>query len=301
MGLGDSCMDISVNLNKVLRFLIKKKLGPSSVFIHNPSQATLGKFIVVLNIQYNNKKLKASASAENKYLAFVKAMSEMGEEIICEDMNYATRAGIAGGFIKNEVITRAKSELIEHDAFLYHYRNKIPFNFIDVRESKHKTLKIYALYSFEKIFHTILVTDDDSINNNESCIMFATSTHTDHKIAVEKAITEYTQIYLNHYLWADHCHKLCKGEIKPEKKTDLHHIASRDKRNKIIFKNLCINSTNVKYSRFETNVNWIITKTESPIKLVHFFRLQNQKLLKMEFGIPEKGYEAPPQLLHPFW
>lgn len=295
-------MDLSSALEKTVNFLMKYPVSDIRIYIHSPSEDTLNNYITVANLTFNGNRISASGSARSRLSSNIKAIAEIGEIIICKTRGYSTRAGIAGGFIKNEAINRAKSELLEHDAFLYHYRNKVPFTLKRKIKNHLTEILIYQLLTKSSKHTTILATDPKSISDKSSCIMFSTATHENEDFAIEKAISQYCQIYLNHSKWPTQCQDMSTGKTKPRNITDIHHISSRDHRNKEIFKVLCPLDGSTNYSPYiKDKLNWIASKEESPMLFFKYYKLMESNLIPMNHGTPEKEYDNLKPLYHPFW
>lgn len=292
-------MDVSKSVEKTVHFLLKKKPTKISVFTHPPSNENLNRFVVVINLTIENIKLKSSATSSSHAFAAVKAISEIGEDILRTEKKLGSRSGISGGFIKSEIINRAKSELIEHDAFFFHYHNKIPFTYHNSRILNEQTLHTFILSSKSKMYKTILVINEESLEDN-NCLIFATSAHSNLEIAIEKAICEFSQKLLNHLLWPEDCAKL-ENELIFHNKSDLHHKACRSPINKEIFKKLCCKENiSPLIDRGDTST-WEIEKLSSPLEFFNFYKITSMQLIPIYFGIPEEDQDENALNFHPYW
>ncbi len=84
-------------------------------------------FSVLVIADVNGKPAQGYSRNDRLNIAFTKALCEFGEVIVARQLSLANRNGLAGGVFKRTAISRAKSELLERDAFLYHYAIRIPF------------------------------------------------------------------------------------------------------------------------------------------------------------------------------
>ena len=303
MVLGNPHVDLSKYLEETTRFLLKSTALNIFIYIHRPNSQTKNRWIVVINLYFPNKTVKASGTDKNIVLAYIKGLSEIGEEILCNKHNLECRSGIAGGLQSKNALIRAQAELIERDSFFEHYRNMIPF-LSKQKVSFCDSSNIYAfeMLAKEKNFKSYIVTDEDSIQGTSECLLFGTSSHPDKDVAIEKAYNEYVAISLNHKKFPDRCKHLEKNKETIEKLTDLHHIYSRDERNKQIFQKLCQVSKK-KSSYSHKNLSWEIESLESPLKLFKYYRVISKNLIKIQFGKPEHFSFTLNQLplYHPFW
>lgn len=234
--------------------------------------------------------------------AFAKALSEAGENVLVYTDGLESRCGMAAGLFASQAEVRARGELLERDAFLFHYRSGRPFR----RREDSSDLLVFEMDSASDEFHAILVTDLRSAEGSAPCLLFGTSAHPDMEIALEKAAQEYSAIRLNHRLHPNRC---SSWEVSPDQVPtvmDLHHVASRDIRNIERFKSLCgYGSADVPISdngREPLNkAGWKISVLSSPIRTLSFVRAEHPDLIRMTFGLPEASGPGEPPLYHPFW
>lgn len=295
MGLGNTGMDIQSNLRNVTRFFLKDKTAHLSVFIHDPNKNNLFFFCVVINVTIQGKRLDGSSTGKNLYTTFIKALSEVGESIICHNNNFSHRSGFAGGLLLRNAIHRAKAELIERDAFLYHYRNLIPFLSAERIDDK----IIYELKSAEPKFKVVMVIKADYLVSDNNCLIFGMGSDDTIENAKARALREYSAMYLNHQLY-DGCGDKFMESLGIKRKTDFHHSQSKSKENKHIFKLL----NNVKPSntpRAFDSGKWLIDEFESPINFFKFVKASHPNLLLMDFGAEEKFPQFNTPVFHPFW
>jgi ribosomal protein S12 methylthiotransferase accessory factor YcaO len=145
--------------------------------------------------------------------SFTKAMSELGESILVYSLGLETNSGLAGGFLYKTARQRAKAELIERDAFLYHYKNRIPFIeriFLEKKDNSKLDIFAYKMASTDSSFYSYLVTDEDCSRGNRMCLLFGLGSHKIKNIAISKAIQEYASIALLHEKFPLWCDGLCK-------------------------------------------------------------------------------------------
>lgn len=289
-------MDLQSLLTKSLDFFIKEKVDHRSLYIHKPNEKNdLHFYCVVINVCIKDKKLLASAVGENLYLTFIKALSELGEGIICFKMNLANRSGLAGGLLRANAIQRAKAELLERDAFLNHYRNLIPF-----KQSKAEGDRIICeLASSDPEFKVFLIVNADYLSSDDTCLIFGMGCDLTIPEAKSKALREYTSMVLSHKVVGG-----CGTEFMERRgihrKTDFHHSQSRSVENKHIFKIICNGSASSEIKHFD-HEKWTITKFRSPLRFFSFFKACHPDLTEMDFGIEEKFKQFNNLVYHPFW
>ena len=267
------------------------------VFVHKPTIKTRYRWLVVVNIVDSlSCKYKGSATSSNPIEAYIKAVAELGESLICSSLNFGNRSGIAAGLLTSQAIVRAKSELIERDAFLYHYRNAIPFTAVKEIDDNDGLLA-FQMQSAEKNYYSYLVTDVKCSTGASECLLFGTGCHPSEKIAIEKAVQEYVSIALNHELKPEWCNGNSNEQLQHKSLTDRHHFASRDFRNIERFRLLCL-VREPAGPRPNVGDDWKITRLSSPLRFFNFVYVQNESLISMTFGEFER---IEGDLLHPFW
>ncbi len=267
-------MGLSNTLENIVKIFLRKKYSSYEVVIHSFHKY----FIVVISVG----QFKGSSSSPKIFHAFIKALSELGEDIIAKKYKLHCRSGLAGGLFLNTAIQRAKEELLERDAFFYHYRSSSPF----INVSKKKSLYIAKLNSNDSKNNVVLAFNQDYLKGN--FFKFGMGSSRDLSSAQKKAIAEQKVLELNHQKYPD----WFKKSGLP---IDQHHLESNDHRNILKIKNL-LKSSDVSKVRIFNNSKWVINEIDSPIKFLKYAYLDHPELLKIEFGKREED-----GVLHPFW
>lgn len=274
MGLGDTGVDLSSSLTEVLKKLVKVPFTNCYVTIHEFNQH----FVVVSSCGDRS----GSGSSPNKFVAFLKSFVELGEVFVAREKKLNNRSGVAGGLFYRTALERAKEELLERDAFLFHYRTGTPFRKVE----RQGDLILAELISSDEAKKIIMAFNQDYFEG--SYLKFGMGCSDNFGEAVVKAISEYKVLELNHAIfpkWFEHSIN----------QYDLHHKASLDKRNvDKLRKNLEPN--NVKVSRKIDPRLWIVTTLESPIRFIRYVYVEHPDLIKIEFGKMEAD-----GTYHPFW
>ncbi len=306
--MGNTIVDISNSLATTTLFLIKKTNSSKqlSVYIHRPIETNgLIHLIVIEYKDITGKIIRSSGMAISFWAAYTKALVEMGEIIITRNFNFPDRSGIAGGLFYATAAERAKAELIERDSFLFHYRNKIPFNkcFLKLNTTTGVTY-LYQLSARSSKHHVVLATTEDCANGNNDCLLLGMGGHKNMNTAKEKAIGELECMKLDHKMRPGWCKKIENNLHLSNRIPDFHHIASRDSRNIDLFKYLCNNNqTNIFSTRNDLdNSKWTIQKLQSPLYFFKYTRLLHPDLMPLTFGEPEPAKcNGQQPLYHPIW
>lgn len=302
--MGYPTVESSHQLAKITKTLLKEKTIKTSVYFKRPSAETNELFIVVVSVTLQNGfKIKGSANAPTLTSAFTKALIEMGEVYILKSQGFKDRSGIAGGLFSKSITTRAQAELLERDAFLFHYRNKISFEKSDQFAHPFWTkeyIVVFRLMSASNRFHSFLATDSKCADGNHQCLLLGLGAHTDIESAKNKAIGEYATMLMDHRQRPDWCKRLALDPGLSTRQPDHHHAHSRDPRNISLFKDLC--SGSLPGTRRTQQLNWTNQSLESPLRFFRYLKADCPELLKLEFGKPEpqQGQEEQP-LFHPIW
>lgn len=270
-----------------------------------PSVETSDQYLTVLK----NGNVSASGVSKSPSISFLKALLEYGECLICLKRNWTNRSGIAGGIFLGTSVNRAQFELIERDAFLFHYRNEVPFAPLKAIHLKvdFPQLLIFEMNSADPRFFSILATDRVSAGQNPiapHCLIFGTATHLNRSAAIRKAIEEYSALRYNHLVDPEFCGS-CKVADRRNSGA-YHHGASSDPRNIERFKRLCsltrpMSSRIPRTDQGEVSRTWKTEKLESPLRFFNFARASNPLLIPLSFGEPEPDSPAEHPLYHPFW
>lgn len=304
-------MDLSHSLTVLTCSLLKDiKQGVKAnikVYVHPPSENTLGRFLVAIDLRSEDNRWGGSGASFYLHEAYSKALCEFGENQILKKSDYDSRCGMAGGLFRSQAVERAKNELLERDAFLFHYGSQIPFEFVGAEEGFFYFKMIVADPAVSGFF----VTDSACVFEKAECLLFGTGAHRDSAIALEKAKQEYASLFLNHKRQPERCKWLAENANQVNSVMDQHHLASRDPRNIKKMGSLCRNYCHNVHNQKETSKKsirnfqpqrWRIEDLNSPICMMKFVRADHPDLIKMMFGIPEKlDATHTPILLHPFW
>lgn len=295
MGLGNTGVDLQHRLSQALKFFVKEKFDKSQVYIHWPSENNFFLYCVVIKLSRGDVEFKSSALGKNLYVAYIKALCELGENIICRRDNIQNRSGIAGGFFKANSFCRAKAELIERDAFLYHYRNMIPFKFL----KRSNGYDAYQLISIDPCYHVTLVMNSDYVGDNENCLKLGMGCEKDISDSIEKAHNEYSGMYLNHKIFSK-CDISDLYRKEWDRKTDFHHSQSMSLENKAIFRILCRHNTKTTSRIYDSSL-WSSRLLDSPLRFFKYIKVDHPQVEKINFGEPEKFKQFEKLVYHPFW
>lgn len=296
-------MDLSNTLADVLSYLIDIPNRDSSAWVNYPSEFFGHQYNINLYSVIDDYECRSSAVSTTWYSAFLKAVAEIGEDYIVQERGISSGSGIAGGLFWKETITRAKAELIERDAFLWHYRNRIPFvckTYFNFRLTSQRLLAFTMISSVPDVFCS-LVTDESCAAGTNECLIFGIGASTSRQEATTKAAREYACLKNNHLkndIWCKEWPVADRDKISPQ---DFHHAASHDPRNVQIFKQLCT-AAKADYVRTTSPTDWEITKLKSPIKYFRYAKASNVTLQNLNFLDTEPGSNSTDQpLYHPFW
>jgi hypothetical protein len=306
--VGDPDVEFSSRLTKVSKILLKPQTSKLAVYLHSPSTNFNRRWIAVVDaVTEQVGKLKGSGVAASKDVAFLKAIVELGENFIFKFEGLADRNGIAGGLFRDAAKQRAVNELVERDAFLYHYRGKIPFIAIERIASKdHGSILLFTMASPVPQIKCYLATDEKCAKGDFPCILLGLGAHGDPLVARAKALDEYSTMYYDHLYRPGWCEFLECSPSKIGRITDFHHVQSRDPRNREIFKQLCTVGKDHQLSSarsIDVSKAWTYRHLESPVRFIRYVQASNPKITALSFGVPEPGssnnQERP--LFHPIW
>lgn len=296
-------MDLSDPLIQVTRHLLRDPSGFIAVHVHEPQERTKNRFIVVCEWEKRSGHwLRASGVAGSRVEAYVKAIAELGEVALCDRDSLPDRSGIAAGFIEKNAVVRAKSELIERDAFLFHYRTGTPFlrrePALDASEAV-----LFEMSSADLGYVSLLAVDRASLEGRRDCILLGLGCHPDRGVAASKAIGELACATLDHAMRPGWCKDIYEGNSPAKRLTDRHHAASRDPRNlERMGRLFAVRSGSVIGERVDCSKRWEIVSLESPLRYMRYFKATNDALAVLEFGRPESWTDSgSPPLFHPIW
>lgn len=286
-------MDLQNKLIEVTRFLLRLKFDDCHVYIYQPSSLSLGVYCIVVTVRELGNEYKGSSTGRNIFEVYLKALCEVGEEIIKVRECLNNRNGLAGGLLKSNVISRAKAELIERDAFLYHYKNLLPFKKIS---SPNLEILSFQLSSIDSEYSVFLVMNEDYLASSSSCLKLGLGCHKNPRVAFERAYNEYAAMVLDHHI-KEPCS--IRRDLKVSNAVEFHHMQSFSKENKFIFEILCNGKGNVR--RNYNYLDWRATSYNSPIRLFKFYKVDHPELIRMEFGSADFFESLGQSAYHPFW
>lgn len=294
-------MELSHPLSRVTRHLLRAGAGAVQAFVHSPQEATRGRYVVVCEWERNpGKRLKSSGTAKSRLEAYMKAVVELGEAALCDGISVLNRTGVAGGLVVENAVQRAKAELMERDAFLFHYRNRVPFV---KREPVGTRAFLFEMSSPQDGVHCLIALDGACVDGTAHCILMGLGCHGDREAAAEKALGELACMVLDHSMRPDWCRDVYSGALSPARLTDMHHAASRDPRNMERIRALCAAGfSEALRGRGKLAENWRVERLASPLRYFKYVRVSHADLAVLEFGKPESAAfpeEAP--LFHPVW
>lgn len=294
--MGYTIVDLSPTLVKIVKFLLNNKNLNILIWVTKPSENNLFRWICNIKVTDPtiNRDYRGTGGSNQLSFAFLKSFGEVCETIAMYENRFSSRCGMAAGFLSESSILRAKSELIERDAFVYHYRNEIPFT---SKASLDNGLQSFNMATADQNFPTFLVTDEATVAGKAKCLQFGCGTSFKNTQDAEyKAIQEFLNIFLNHKNFPDQCENWWTHPEEIPTKMDFHHIQSRDKRNLDRFNTLFDTKAHLRSEIDQTK--WVVNEVQSPAKFFKVYKASHPDLLKLEFGIPEPNTL---DLFHPFW
>lgn len=296
-------MDLPDSLKRLTRILLKPS-EEVDVALRAPSTNTLNRWLVSLACSIDGRVLHSSGTSKYCMEAYAKALGEISECSLMHSQQLESRCGIASGLFRSQARIRAQGELIERDAFFHHYRCRIPFlssNRISPAGTDLPELLAFEMSSADSAFTAVLVTDAPTASGETRCLTFGTAAHPDPRIALEKATQEFAAIYLNHRLHPERCEKWEASASEVPTIMDFHHVASRDQRNILRFRDLCASaSKSQRMSRLDQS-RWELKDLSSPVRGYAYIRASHPDLTPMTFGTPEPDSSPENPLYHPFW
>lgn len=233
--------------------------------------------------------------------SFIKALSELGEDIIFFEHKMVSSCGLAGGLFVSAAAERAKTEALERDSLLYHYRSGMAFLPICDTAMNISPLRAFSLLSACPPINVVLVTDDSRCTGASDCLIFGTGASKTKTKALENALHEYLSQKENHEKNPTWCGSL-EQSTDALSNPDFHHLASRDIRNIAKFKLLCESRDNVvaDIPKREHALNWEIEYIPSPIRFFKYVRASSHSLLTLRPRLEESGATEAKPLFAPF-
>lgn len=303
--MGITGVGFSSRLTKTAKVLFKDPIDFLDVFIHQPKPETHGLWIVVIEGAFGSwLPMKGSGMSDSQFNAFIKALVEFSEVYLMRKLNLTDREGISGGLFYSTALVRSQSEVIERDAFLYHYRRKIPFLSLEKIIATHdptRSIHLYKMASASENLISFLATDNLCAEGKNACLLIGLGCHSSAKIAMNKAVGEYSTMYLDHLLRPGWCEDIAHNITVAKRLPDFHHACSRDPRNIEKFLMLCKGSTEILRNPADSH-KWEVEKFNSPIRFIKFVRSRHPDLERLTFGEPELD-SGPSEfkLYHPIW
>lgn len=294
--MGNSGMDLQSILGKTTKLLLLPNDLMPVVYYYPCSQKTFYRHQVVIEINLKGRIVRSSSSARAMIQVYIKAVSELGECLLRERMNLHTRSGIAGGFLTSNAVMRAKAELLERDAFFYHYRGRFPFLSKETLTIKGNEIHLCKMATQDKSYHSYIAFHADYLNGKCPCLIFGTGTHLDATLARERALDEFSSLFMNHEHFPEWCPGLNGKRMDEVSLADWHHQASKDKRNQQIMSHLC--SVQCSDREIFNEQHWEIKELISPLRGFKFVYVSHPQLSAITFGEEEKSEAG---LYHPFW
>lgn len=243
---------------------------------------------------FRSERLLAGSEDRSLGVAVAKTLSEFGECLLSVHLGVTHRSGMAGGIFRSGVAARASNELLERDAFFFHYRSQVPFLSVHVLQVG---LLAFELSCAGKA-HVFLVTDSDTAEGKSDCLILGTGSGSSSAIAINNALREYRALKHHHENRPGRCSELSMWDRDQLNVCDLHHVRSRDDRNRATFKALCRTKP---FKTERPSGSFSFEWFESPIRGFQFCRASNPALQSIEFGVPEKTEDGAEPLYHPFW
>lgn len=290
-------MDLQGSLTHLAKFLIKDKDIAKKVRLQIIRNEDL--FTILISSRTKSGPKRGSGTNGNIFIAFIKSILELGEEIIRDDLGLHCRSGLAGGLFSKSIIERGKCELLERDSFFYHYRNRIPFEVGKEIEMGRRTFYVYKLKCSCPDYFTILIKEKEKLFLNQEMVFFTMATSKSINEAIKKCIEEYysLEVFLDQN--TTFLKYLLEGSVNSDNQIVPHLLASFDRRNIERFNELCsLFFDDKKTPGACLDTSWKITSVQSPIKIFKFFRVESSELVKIRFNVQE---ESDPGLFHPYW
>lgn len=235
--------------------------------------------------------------------SYIRALVELGENIIFKTHGLEDRGGLSGGFLLSGAVKRAKFELIERDAFLFHYRTVTPF--LSRASDPQVGALLFEMRSSVPGVHCFFATTPECAEGHHPCLLLGLGAHEEAAQARKKALGELATMKMDHELRPGWCAALEANPDRISRVPDFHHVQSRDGRNIQIIRKLCDlqdAGRGASVDPVHIEGGWNIQTLESPIRFVKYGRIENAKLRSLKFGEPELVTGASDRpLYHPIW
>lgn len=192
--------------------------------------------------------------------AYLRSISEIGEDFIFHNNKLVTSTGLAGGFLKREIVLRAKAEVFEREAIHFHEINNVPFltkekvNYLGIN------LIVCQLSSASFNHKVYLVTGVDDIIKDKLIVGTSASVH--QKVALDSAIETYIS------------HRYCSTMEDYR-----HHPLFKDEMlKKLINTHAQINKRKYCLNEYDASFFDVISISEHPLKFFKYYFVKNKKL-----------------------
>ena len=299
-------MDLKTTLRLGARVLLPRpQFADPRVSIYR--LAFLSRFLVTISTAYDDLSVVGGGAGSNPFGALLKAVAECGEVVVARKCGLSHRSGIAAGLSISATTRRAQDELLERDAFLFHYRNQVPLRPIESPLAQAAGCELFALNVADASRKGCLALLQREFSPSEgNCLVFGTGVGENESSAATRAISEALTLKLRHELDSKWCRAHHTVSNENRSGPDFHHFASRDPRNLATFSLIasrCIsNATSNATSKPRTPTgSFNVLSEDSPVRPFKFVRVTHEGLASIEFDGPEPGsYESNP-LYHPFW
>lgn len=294
-------MDLSRTLTKVFSGFFRANIKDLVVYCHRPDADSLWHWVVTASFSYNGARIRGGSVDCNISAAIVKSLSECGEAIVTFDEGFDARCGYAGGVFKDTASVRAKRELLERDAFLFHYRKNIPFTRIERRLGPNHPCFYFRMETRDENLIAVFATDRRAIEGVDGCLWFGASCDADLHQSIKKAYSEYAGIHFNHRRGSDRCRRDFESLEALLPAFERHHASSHDPRNRERIKSICSGNSERVLRQLIKSSDWLIKEKHSPIRGFQYVRASHPELEELEFGVPEPWVEGDRPLYHPYY
>lgn len=291
-------MELSNYFSLVAKFFCKENFP--ATFEVNLHQTTKRRHntLVVLRSFSKSEILKGSGEGHHLADGFLKAMIELGELQICRQFSLKNREGLAGGLFKKTALERAKCELIERDAFLFHFCNGIPFIELPYQD---REIVLYQLLSATPKRNVILATLKQNQEGKADCVQLGLGCSQDIQIAINKSLSELERLRYQHLYHLDFCEDSHQSN-RPKNNTDFHHQQSRNQHLISYFSFLCQTSQSSIHNRPVINeAEWKYETVKGPFHLIKYFKVTHPHLEAISWGRPEEVKGVSSGFYAPLW
>ena len=265
--------------------------------------APLSRFLVTISTRFDDLSVVGGGAGTNPFGALLKAVAECGEVVVARKCGLSHRSGIAAGLSSDATVRRAKDELLERDAFLFHYRNQVPLRPLESSLAQAAGCDLFALDLADSSRKGCLALLRREFSPSEgSCLVFGTGVGKNENDAATRAISEALTLKLRHELDSKWCRTHHAVSNENRSGPDFHHFASRDPRNLATFERLASGRPLQASPKPRTLTgSFAVVSEVSPVRPFKFARVTHDGLESIEFDGPEPSCDANNPLYHPFW